>query len=154
QCLALSGNDLRNKAAMARVLIDAGAALDAPFSAACSCNNIELAELLLDAGAAIDGNGPWSPLEEALYWNSRGAVALLLRRGARIRNLRTAAGLGRTDLIESYFHTDGSLKPEAGTIEWPWGNLQMIANSNFDAAGKDTLARKYSAWPRDRVAVI
>ena len=46
----------------------------------------------------------WSPLEEALYWNNRNVIALLLERGAKVQNLRTAAGLGRTDLIESYFN--------------------------------------------------
>ena len=61
------------------------------------------AELLLDRGAAIDGTGGWSPLEEALYWDSRNVLALLLERGAKIQNFRIAAGLGRTDLIEELF---------------------------------------------------
>jgi hypothetical protein len=72
---------------------------------------------------AIDGTGGWTPLEEALYWNSQNVIALLLERGAAIQNLRVAAGLGRTDLIENYFNDDGSLKPEAGKINWPWGDL-------------------------------
>src|SRR5262249_25539055 len=51
----------------------------------------------------------------------------LLERGAKVQNLRIAAGLGSTDLIESFFNADGSLKPEAGKIDWPFGNLETIA---------------------------
>src|SRR5262249_9221684 len=114
QCLVFSGKNCVNKLAMARILIDAGADLNGPLGACSSCDNVEVAELLLDSGAAVDGTGGWSPLEEALYWNSRGMIDLLVRRGAAVQNLRMAAGLGRTDLIEGFFTADGGLKPEAG----------------------------------------
>ncbi|HEY3136876.1 MAG TPA: hypothetical protein VGL29_12675 [Blastocatellia bacterium] len=65
-----------------------------------------------------------------MYWNSRRVVDLLLERGASIHNLRAAAGLGRTELIERFFNVDGSLKPEAGKINWPWGDLETIEKSN------------------------
>ena len=113
QCVALEGKDRPNNVQMAQVLIDAGAELNEPLVAAASIDNRAVAELLLDHGAAIDGIGGWSPLEEALYWNSQNVLALLLERGAKVQNLRTAAGLGRTDLIQNYFNVDGSLKPEA-----------------------------------------
>jgi len=74
---------------------------------------------------------------------------LLLERGAKVQNLRTAAALGRTDLIESYFNADGSLKPEAGRIDWPFGSLDSIACSNHDAAGKQSLADRVNAWSQD-----
>ena len=106
------------------------------LSAAGSANNLPVVELLLDRGAVIDGNGSWSPLEEALDRNSQDVIALLLERGAKIQNLRSAAGLGRVDLIENYFDQKGNLKPEAGKINWPWGDLDTIANSCRDAAGK------------------
>jgi len=121
QCVALDGNGKPDNVEMARALVDAGAEINEPLVAACGINNRDVAELLLDRGAAIDGTGGWSPLEEALYWNSRDVIALLLARGAAVKNLRVAAGLGRTDLIEGYFSSDGSLKPEAGRINWPWG---------------------------------
>src|SRR5262247_4007862 len=140
QCLVLDGKDKPNSVEMAKVLIDAGAELNEPLVAAGSIDNRAVAELLLDCGAAIDGTGGWSPLEEALYWNSRNVIALLLERGAKVQNLRIAAGLGRVDLIESYFNAEGSLKPEAGKIDWPFGNLNSIACSNHDAAGKQSLA--------------
>jgi hypothetical protein len=75
--------------------------------------------LLLDRGAAINGLGGWSPLEEALYWNSRGVIDVLVQRGASLHNLRIAGGLGRTDVMATFFAADGSLRPEAGTINWP-----------------------------------
>jgi ankyrin repeat protein len=93
-------------------------------------------------------------LEEALYWNSRNVLPLLLERGAKVQNLRTAAGLGRTDLIESYFNADGSLKAEAGKIDWPFGSLDSIACSNHDAAGKQMLADRVKEWSQDRQGIV
>jgi ankyrin repeat protein len=154
QCLALSGNNLEHKLEMARLLLNAGADPNGPLGACSSCDNIEVAELLLDSGAAVNGTGGWSPLEEALYWNNRGMADLLLRRGSAVQNLRMAAGLGRVDLIEGFFNSDGSLKPEAGIINWPWGDLQVIANSNFDRAGKESLASRFASWTNDRQSIL
>ena len=91
--MALDGKDKPYNVEMAQVLIDAGAELNESLVAAGSINNRAVAELLLDHGAAIDGTGGWSPLEEALYWNNKDVIALLLERGAKVQNLRTAAGL-------------------------------------------------------------
>jgi ankyrin repeat protein len=154
QCVVLDGKDKANNVEMARVLIDAGAELNEPLGAAGSINNRAVAKLLLDRGAAIDGTGGWSPLEEALYWNSQDVIALLLERGAKVQNLRIAAGLGRIDLIDSYFNADGSLKPEAGKINWPWGDLETIARSNHDAAGKQSLTDQLNTWSQDRQGII
>jgi ankyrin repeat protein len=139
---------------MAQFLIDAGAELNGPLSACASCDNVEVAALLLDAGAAVNGTGGWSPLEEALYWNSRRMIGLLLERGAAVHNLRIAAGLGRVDLIRKFFNDDGSLLPEAGTINWPWGDLSVIEHSNFDAEGRRQLASRFSSWRNDRQAIL
>jgi ankyrin repeat protein len=139
---------------MAVVLVDAGAELNEPLVAAAGINNRVVAELLLDRGAAIDGTGGWTPLEEALYWNSQDVLSLLLERGAVIQNLRVAAGLGRTVLIERYFNDDGSLKPGAGKINWPWGDLETIAHSNHDAAGKRTLTDRVNEWSQDQQGII
>jgi ankyrin repeat protein len=154
QCVALDGKDKPNNVEMARVLVEAGAELNEPLVAAGSMNNRGVAELLLDSGAAIDGTGGWSPLEEALYWNSQDVVALLLARGAAVQNLRIAAGIGRTDLIEGYFNADGSLKPEAGKINWPWGDVETIACSNHDQSGKQQLAARVNEWSQDRQGII
>jgi ankyrin repeat protein len=139
---------------MATILIDAGADLNGPLGACASCDNVEVAALLLDRGAAVNGAGGWSPLEEALYWNSQGAKALLLQRGASILNLRIAAGLGRTDLIAAYFNNDGSLKAEAGKVNWPWGSLDVIAQSNFNQEGREKLMSKVRSWANDDQDVI
>ena len=154
QCVTLDGKDKPNNVAMAEALIDAGAELNEPLVAAASMNNRAVAELLLDCGAVIDGTGGWSPLEEALYWNSQDVLALLLERGAKVQNLRIAAGLGRTDLIENYFNADGSLKPEAGKINWPWGDLETIARSNQGSAGKQSLSARVSAWSQDQQGIV
>jgi len=126
QCVTLDGKDQPHNVEMAQILIDAGAELDEPLVSAASMDNRAVAELLLDHGAAIDGNGGWTPLEEALYWNNKNVLALLLERGAKVQNLRTAAGLGRTDLIEGYFNADGSLKPEAGKVSSPFTNQNKL----------------------------
>src|SRR6266568_1890860 len=154
QCVALDGKDKPNNVEMARVLIEAGAEINQTLVATGSIDNRAVAELLLDHGAAIDGAGGWSPIEEALYWNSREVLALLLERGAAVQNLRIVAGLGRTDLIEGYFNADGSLKPEAGRINWPWGGLETIARSNHDRAGKQSLADRVNEWSQDRQGII
>ena len=154
QCVALDGKDKPNNVAMAEVLIDAGAELNEPLVAAASMNNRAVAELLLDRGAAIDGTGGWLPLEEALYWNSQDVLVLLLERGAKVQNLRIAAGLGQTDLIENYFNADGSLKPEAGKVNWPWGDLESIACSNQGRTGKQTLSDRVNAWSQDQQGIV
>lgn len=123
QCLVLDAKDLPNQLDMAKVLLDAGSEIDAPLIAAASVGNSDAAKFLLDAGAAIDGDGMWSPIEEALYWNQKGTVELLVSRGAAVSNLRIAAGLGRTDVINTFFDADGELKPEGGKMAWPFGKL-------------------------------
>jgi ankyrin repeat protein len=154
QCLVLDARDTPGQIELARILIDAGADVNGPLCACASCNNVAVATLLLDCGAAINGAGGWSPLEEALYWNSQGVIDLLVQRGASIQNLRTAAGLGRTDVIETLFAADGSLRPEAGAINWPWGDLNVIERSNFDRKGKDMLAAKYASFTSDSQSII
>jgi hypothetical protein len=123
QCLTLDARDVPNKVEMAKVLIDDGAEINGPLCACASGNNVEVAATLLDAGALINGPGAWSPLEEALYWGSDGLRDLLFERGASAHNLRIAAGLGRVDLIEGFFNSDGGLKPEACAV---FGGCQRI----------------------------
>jgi ankyrin repeat protein len=154
QCLVLDARDTPEQIDMARILIDAGADVDGPLCACASCNNVAAATLLLDCGAAVNGLGGWSPLEEALYWNSQGVIDVLVQRGASIHNLRIAAGLGRTEMMETFFAADGSLRPDAGTINWPWGDLNVIEGSNFDRNGKDLLAAKFASFANDRRSII
>ncbi len=154
QCLVLDGKDQPNAVEMAKVLMVPGADLDGSLVAAGSINNRPLAELLLDRGAAIDGTGGWSPLEEALYWNSQDVIQLLIERGAKVQNLRIAAGLGRLDLIERFFDPEGNLKPEAGKIDWPFGDLESIENSNHGRAGKQSLTDRVNAWIQNQQGIV
>jgi ankyrin repeat protein len=76
-----------------------------------------LARMLLDAGAPVDvsarGDGG-TPLVVALFWGHRATADLLAEQGVLPPNLRAAAGLGRTDLIETLVAADGRLASEAG----------------------------------------
>ncbi len=121
QCVVLDGFEVPHSSEMAQLLIDAGAAVDEPLIAAASMDNVDAIPVLLNAGAALNGNGTWSPLEDALAFGAHRAIRLLLERGATIHNLRIAAGLGRADLIDGFFHPDGSLTAEAGELAWPFG---------------------------------
>jgi ankyrin repeat protein len=154
QCVVLDGKDKPHNVEMAQILVDAGAELNEPFGATASIDNRPCAELLLDHGAAIDGTGGWSPIEEALYWNSQNVLALLLERGAKVQNLRTAAGLGRTDLIETYFNPDGTLKPEAGKINWPWGDIESIGRSNCAGPVRQSLIDRINSWSQDQQGIV
>lgn len=151
QCLTLDALLVPNQIEMARLLIDAGAEINGPTVAAASINNVAIGALLLECGAAINGAGSWSPLEEALYWNNRETIELLLARGASVHNLRLAAGLGRSDLIESFFDSDGTLKPEAGRIDWPFGELDK---SNLAGSIKAELEAKVAQWSADPQNII
>lgn len=151
QCLALDALDVPNKVEMAKVLLDAGAAINGPLGAAACIDNVEIAELLLDSGAAINGIGSWSPLEETLYWRNYKVRDLLLARGASMHNLRIASGLGRLDLIERFFRSDGSLKPEAGKIDWPFGELEK---SNLNCGIKAELRANVAKWSDDPQDII
>lgn len=153
QCVVLGGEDAPRQLELAQILVDAGAELNAPLVASAGIDNVAAAALLLDRGAAIDGTVGWSPIEEALYWHSCRAIDLLMRRGAAIRNLRTAAGLGRVAAMASFFADDGSLRA-AGGVAWPWGDLDTIAHSNHEASGKGQLAAKFSSFAQDRQAVV
>jgi uncharacterized protein len=151
QCLVLDAVDLPNKVELLEVLIDAGAEINGPMCAAASIGNVEAAAKLLEAGALINGTGGWSPLEEALYWDNDRVIALLLERGASVHNLRIASGLGRVDLIEGFFDSDGSLKPEAGKIDWPFGDP---LTSNLAKPIKDELQGKIDGWSNDSREII
>ena len=129
----------KNAVEIAKILLDAGAEVDAVADAygkdttlglvATSIHpkqagvQIALMETLLDYGAAIDGApGEGSPLIAALHNGRPQAAEFLAGRGARL-DLEGAAGVGRLDVVESFFNDDGSLKTSATPAQMNAGFL-------------------------------
>jgi ankyrin repeat protein len=73
-----------------------------------------LMQLLLDHGAKVDlPNQPAGGILTACLANGRlHAAEFLARRGAEL-DLEAAAGLGRLDVVKSFFEENGNLKPSA-----------------------------------------
>jgi ankyrin repeat protein len=126
--------DLRQKTPqniveIAKLLLEAGADVNAESDAyrgrcttlgltATSCHphnagvQIPLMELLIERGAIIDGPDGYSGVNGCLQ-NGRGQAAeFFANRGARL-DLEGAAGVGRLDVVRSFFAEDGGLKPPA-----------------------------------------
>lgn len=110
-----------------KMLLRAGADVDAATNeygapstalglAATSChpaiagNQLALLQTLIDAGAKVDGApGGWSALVAALH-NGRGDAAFFLaEHGARL-DVEGAAGVGRLDIVKSFFNAKGKLQ--------------------------------------------
>jgi ankyrin repeat protein len=106
-----------NAVQIARMLLEAGAEADAladMYGGQCSTMNMlvsschpaqagvqaPLVDVLVDFGANVEssGTGNWtSPLMTALAFGYTDAAEALVRRGAQVTTLATAAGLGRLD---------------------------------------------------------
>jgi ankyrin repeat protein len=65
--------------------------------------------------------GDGAPMAYALYFGFTDIAELLAQHGARL-DLRFAAGLGKLDVVESFFNADGSLRPDAGSLADPYEN--------------------------------
>jgi hypothetical protein len=134
----------RNAVEIARILLEAGAEVDAsnwpdgPAGPGTALGEVAtsvhtrragvqnaLLEVLLNYGALIDGlPGGWNPLLAALHNDRPEAAEFLASRGASL-NLEGAAGVGRLDVVVSFFNSDGTLKP---------GATQTQMQSGFAAA--------------------
>lgn len=119
QMVACEAKHLRDPVAAAAILVEAGAELAEPLGAAASVDARDVLLFLLDQGVPVDGVGPWTPLDEALYWRHLELASVLLGRGARARSLRAAAGLGDVEAVASYLTCDG-LRADAGPIRSPF----------------------------------
>lgn len=119
----------RNAVQLAEILLDAGAEVDAVADiyggstvlglVATSTHprragvQSALLETLLNRGAAVDGIPGARPIVVAALHNGHGKVAeFLAARGARL-DLEAAAGVGRLDVVKSFFGPDGELTPNA-----------------------------------------
>jgi len=105
---------LPNGATMVRLLVDAGADVNARFTGphtetplhwAASCDDVEVLDALLDAGADIDADGAviagGTPLFDARAFRQWKAAFRLVERGARITPT-DAATLGLIDHVRQY----------------------------------------------------
>ncbi len=119
----------KNIVEIAKLLLNAGADVNAESDAyggrsttlglaSTSCHpeqagvQLPLMDLLIAHGAAIDGPDGNSAVN-ACQHNGRGEAAeYLANRGARL-DLEAAAGVGRVEVVRSFFNEDGSLKPQA-----------------------------------------
>jgi ankyrin repeat protein len=119
----------KNIVEITRLLLNAGADVNAESDAyggrsttlgltATSCHpeaagvQLPLMDLLIDKGATIDGPDGGSAVNGCLH-NGRGEAAeYFASRGARL-DLEGAAGVGRLDIVQSFFAEDGSLKSPA-----------------------------------------
>ncbi len=88
-----------------------------PLHAAAYANQREIGGMLLAKGAAPDAEAHGAggtPLIAALFWGHRETADLLGRHTVAPGNLRAAAGLGISELVEACFHGERTLTPEAG----------------------------------------
>jgi len=135
-------NTMDNTYDLVKALLCAGADPDIensmPLNGAASFNCVEIAEALLDGGAKIDGaNDDGWPLALALFfgWD---VAKVLEQRGAKL-DLRSASGLGRLDVMASFFKSDGTLTPEAGALrlfgskEPEYSHREILAQSLVSA---------------------
>src|SRR5215475_5547317 len=99
-------------------LVNAKGAYDkTPLHWAAEKNNREFAELLVANGADINAEVTWgmTPLQWAANMGSRDVAEVLLAHGARPQlNMWCAAGLGMLDVVQSFWDTPATLKPNAG----------------------------------------
>jgi ankyrin repeat protein len=119
----------KNIVEVTKLLLDAGADVNAEYDAyggrsttlgltATSCHpedagvQLPMMDLLIAHGAAIDGPDGANAVNACLH-NGRGEAAeYVANHGARL-DLEAAAGVGRLDVVRSFFNSDGSLKPTA-----------------------------------------
>lgn len=130
-----------NAMEIARLLLDAGSEPDAEadmYEHPCTTMQMlvssvhphkagvqaALVELLCRYGASPDGVGKTgSPLMTAFRFHYPLAADALVRCGAAVDNIITAAALGRMDLVEEYLDDQGHLRPGVRLAEGPWPRL-------------------------------
>jgi hypothetical protein len=129
-------NKRGNEYEITQALLTAGADIEVggghPLTGAMSFNAIRVIEGLLDGGVAVDGvDGDGVPMGYAMHFGFVHAAELLARRGAKL-DLRFAAGLGRIEVVKSFFNAEGTLQPGAGALADPYGlERKMRGESAF-----------------------
>jgi len=152
----------KNAVRIAEILLDAGAEIDADagmYKGGCTPLGLiatsihpktagvlrELIDLFLARGARIDvaGAGNAHALVNGCLANGRPEAAQhLAARGAPL-DLESAAGVGRLDLVTSFFAGDGTLKPTA-TIAQMYAGFNWACEYNHTAVAEFLLNRGVS----------
>lgn len=139
-----------NVVEIATILLDAGAEVDAVANAYGKATTLGLAatsihplragvaiplmELLLEHGASADGApGGWNIVNASLANGRKLASEFLASRGATL-DLEGAAGVGRLDVVKSFFEDDGSLKPSAAKSQLEAGFVWACENGRAEVA--------------------
>jgi ankyrin repeat protein len=94
-----------------------------------------IAEALLDHGAAA--NGPAddeSPLLTALLFGYIDAAETLVRRGARVDSIVTAAALGQLDQVRAMLVDATTLAPHVALVATPWTTVPREARVHIELA--------------------
>jgi uncharacterized protein len=120
-----------NNRAVVRMLVEAGADVNARFSGphtetplhwAASSDDVDVLDALLDAGAEIDATGGviggGTALNDATAFAQWNAARRLVERGAKT-SLWDAAALGLMDRVHSHFAAEPETEPQVIT-EWFW----------------------------------
>jgi ankyrin repeat protein len=136
-----------NAVEVAKILLDAGAEPDAlagMYGGQCTTMSmlvssappanagvqVPLVETLLEYGASVDarGSGDWtSPLMTALAFGFGDAAATLVRRGARVDNIASAAGLGLLAAAQQLLPTSTPLdRHRAMALSAQHGHLEIV----------------------------
>lgn len=143
-----------NAVELARVLLEAGAEVDATAETygggaqqttlnllvsstppARAALQVALLETLLDFGAAPEGVvGDGSPLVTALAFGHAPAAEALARRGARVDTLIVAAALGRLERVRDFFDAAGELRTDAPLVGVGWLAVERSARAQAGLA--------------------
>ena len=130
---------------MVEVLLDNKALIDNPQSCpstalhwAASLNLVDICEKLIERGASLDvsdGQGEGgTPLVQALFYGHVEAAEALARHKIVPENLRVAAGLGRIEMMESFFYFNGKLRKQAGNSrQWYRANDEFPEKPTSDS---------------------
>lgn len=127
---------LANGAKIARVLLDAGADVNAgdrdgmrPITGA--TGDIELTRALLEAGAKTaiysEGHMNMSPAEVCLYYGLTDEARLLVDHGASV-DLRVAAGIGDADRVRGYLDDSGAFRDDCVGLPGQPGPKPSVAD--------------------------
>jgi len=105
-----------------------------------------LIDVLLEQGATLDPDGGlWVALYHTVEHRGQREVARLLHdRGVRA-DLPTAAGLGRLDLVRTFFRPDGSLVADADDV-WRRTVRRGLPAGREDVVSEALLAASVNGW--------